>query len=149
MTHRAFPRRLRRVLALFLFVLASWPVRASNVPVRATYTYQVFTNTNAGSQTKILMRLQLTNLSQTSLLLQEVLLADFAQPPCKATLSAALTLRPGTPQEIVQQLLIPRAEVEQWQRGVHPRMILVFKTATGGTIKQTIRLEAIAARSGK
>jgi hypothetical protein len=149
MTHRAFPHRLRCVLALFLLVFASWPASANNVPVLATSTYQIVTKINAGSQTKILMRLQFTNRSRNSLLLQEVLLADFAQPPCKALLPTSLTLRPDSPQEITQQFVVPRAELDQWQHGVHPRMILVFKTATGATIKQTIRLESVDARSGK
>lgn len=149
MTHRAFLDRLRCVLALFLFVFASGPARAANVPILATYTYQVVTKASAGSQTKILMRLQLTNSSRTSLFLQDVLLADFAQPPCKAQLPVSLTLRPDTPEEITQQFVIPRAQLDQWQHGVHPRMILVFKTAKGETIKQTIRLQGVAARSGK
>ncbi len=134
-------------LTLLLCAFAAQGATAGSVPVSGSY--QVLRKTSLGSQTKILLRLHLTNRGQVVLYLQGILLWDFAQPPGGAHHASLITLPSGTSEDTNQEFVIPRLQFEQWRRGLRPRVVLDLRTATGARITQAIRLDRIPARGGE
>ena len=134
-------------VVLLLFALGTPPANAANVPISGSY--EVIQQSNVGSQTKILVRLHLTNRGQSPLSVQGILLSDFGYPPSGGPLASPVTLAPGTSQEISQELMIPRLQFDQWQKGLSPRAILQMQSKTGASITQAIRMERVPAGKGQ
>jgi hypothetical protein len=146
MNHRTF-RHCCISVAVLLFTFAVRPANAASVPISGSY--EIVQKADLGSQTKILVRYHLTNRGQSSLSVQGVLLSDFAHPPNGGPLKPPVTLSPGASGDISQELVIPRLQFDQWQRGVRPRAILELQTAAGARATQAIRLGRVAARKGE
>lgn len=144
-------RRLRNHCCFVVtFVLLAFGVQfsnAANIPVSGSY--EVIEKTDVGSQTKILLRLHLTNHGQELVSLQNVLLWDFAHPPSAGPRSSSITLHPGTSEDTTQEFVIPRLQFDEWQRGLRPRVILQLRTATGARITEAIRLDRVAPRKSE
>lgn len=143
----ALRNHLCRAAVLLVFTFGVCSANGANSPVSGTY--EIVQKTDLGSQTKLLVRFHLTNTGPSPLSLQEVLFSDFAQPPVGGTITPSITLPPRTPEVISQQLVVPRLQYEQWQRGVLPRAVLEMKTSTGARVTQAIRLAHVPAGKGE
>lgn len=147
MNRRTFRSHYCLLAALLVFTFGLQPANATDVPISGSY--EVIQKTDLGSQTKILMRLRLTNSGRNSLYVREVLLSDFAHPASGGPLTPSITLHPGTSEETLQNFVIPRLQFDQWQRGVRPRAVLELETTAGAKITLAIRLEHVPARKGE
>jgi hypothetical protein len=145
MNHRTFRNHYCLAALLLVLILGVQLANASSVPISGSY--EVIQKTDLGSQTKILLRFHLTNLGQSPLSLQQLLLSDFGHPPSSVSIAPSITLPPGTSKETSQEFVIPRLQYDQWIRGVLPRAVLELRTATGARITQAIRLQQVS--SGK
>lgn len=132
---------------LLLFIFGVRPAIANDVPISGSY--EVVQKNTLGSRTKILVRFHLTNRSQSPLTVQGILLSDFGYPPSGAPLAPPVTLSPGTSQEILQELVIPRMQFDQWQKGHSPRAILQMQSSKGTRITQAIRMVRVPAGKGE
>lgn len=125
------------------------PANAVHVPVPGSYisgSYEVVQKTDLGSRTRILLRLHLTNRGEGILYLQKILLWDFGQSPAGAPRRSLLVLHAGTSEDTTQEFTIPCSQVEQWQKGLRPRIVLELQTATGARVTQAIRLVPTAGK---
>ncbi|MFZ0774667.1 MAG: hypothetical protein WCA49_00890 [Candidatus Sulfotelmatobacter sp.] len=147
MNHRTFRRTRGLVVIFLLLALGTQCASAANVPISGSY--EVLEKTNAGSHTKILLRLHLTNHGQGLLYLQKILLWDFAHPPSASPRASSIALHAGVSEETTQEFVIPRLQFDQWQRGLRPRVVLGLQTATGTKITQAIRLDRVAGKRGE
>src|SRR5271166_6606676 len=136
--HRTSRNHYCLLVACLLVAFASQFAQAANLPISGSY--EVIEKTDLGSQTKITVRLHLTNHGQGLLYLQQVLLADFAHPSNGG---------PRTSADATQEFVIPRSQFAEWQRGLRPRVLLQLQTATGARITQVIRLDRVPARKGE
>lgn len=135
---------------MFVFILlVSCLDIASAANPQITGSYQVVQKTDLGSQVKVLVRLELTSHGQASVSVVGFLISDFAHPAVGGRQTPAITLRPGASTELTQELVIPRTEFEQWQRGVRPRVLLKLQSSTGTTFTQVIRLSHVATGKGE
>lgn len=135
------------LVALLLSIFGVHIALAAGVSISGSY--EVIEKTDLGSQMKVVVRFHLTNLGQEPVSLRGLVLSDFAYPHTQASHSGAVTLSPGTTADITQEFTIPRAEFDQWHRGLRPRVILELKTATGAGITQPVRLEHALAKKGE
>jgi len=135
------------LIGLLLCVLGAQIASAANASISGSY--EVVEKSDLGSQVKVVVRFHLTNLGQAPVILQGVVLSDFAYPHTRAAHSSAITLPPGTVEEFTQEFVIPRAEFDQWHRGLRPKVILELKTAAGAGMTQAVRLERAAAGKGE
>ena len=147
MNRRTFRSHYCLLAALLVFTFGVQPANATNAPISGSY--EVIQKTDLGTQTKILVRFHLTNRSQSSLYVQEVLLSDFGHLPIGGPLTPSITLQPGTSEETLQEFVIPRLQFDQWQRGARPRAVLELETTAGAKITQAIRLEPVPAKKGE
>ena len=145
--HRIFRNHYCLAVTLLLFGLGAQCATAGNVPV--TGSYEVIEKADLGSQTKILLRLHLTNHGQGVLYLQKILLWDFGHPPSAGPHALAIALHSGASEDATQEFVIPQLQFHQWQRGLRPRVALDLQTATGARITQAIRLDRAPARKGE
>lgn|SRR5208337_3230339 len=145
--HRTSRNHYCLLVACLLVAFASQFAQAANLPISGSY--EVIEKTDLGSQTKITVRLHLTNHGQGLLYLQQVLLADFAHPSNGGPRTSSIALNPGTSEDATQEFVIPRSQFAEWQRGLRPRVLLQLQTATGARITQVIRLDRVPARKGE
>lgn len=134
-------------VTLVLFAFGIQLAHANDAAISGSY--QIVEKTDLGAQVKVVVRLHLTNHGQNPLSLKGVLLSDFAYPHTGGPRMSPVTLRAGSSQDVSQEFVIPRAEYEQWQKGLHPRVVLELQTTTGGKITQAVRLERTPAGKGK
>ena len=134
------------IISLLCFLFGTF-VHAANDPVSGSY--EVVRKVTAGSQIKVQLRFHLTNRGTTSLSLLSIVIADMAQPPKGGRLAAPVKLPPGGREIVTQEFVIPRTEYDQWQRGVHPRVILQLRTTGGETLTQAVRLERVMSEKGE
>ncbi|HUN63341.1 MAG TPA: hypothetical protein VMU53_15190 [Candidatus Sulfotelmatobacter sp.] len=135
------------VLAFILFGGCVSIASAANPAI--TGTYQVVQKTDLGSQVRVLVRFELTSHSPVPVSVVGVLLSDFAHPAVGERQTPAITLSPGASTELTQQLVIPRSEFEQWQRGVRPRVLLKLQDSKGATFTRVVRPSHVAAGKGE
>jgi hypothetical protein len=147
MNHRNFRNHYCLAVTLLMFGLGAQSANASGV--RVTGSYEVVEKSNLGSRTKILLRLHLTNHEEGVLQLQKIVLWDFGHPPSGGPLGSSIALRSGTSEDTTREFVIPRGQIEQWQRGLLPRVVLELQAATGARITQAIRLSRVSARKGE
>lgn len=147
MNYRTLQTFSRLITIFLLFGLGALQAATDAAPISGSY--QVISKTDLGSHMKVLVRLEFTNHGQGALVLQEVLLSDFAHPSTGSPHTSSITLRPGIPEKTTQEFVIPRAEFEQWLRGVSPRVILQLQTATGVRTTNVVRLAGVSFRKGE
>lgn len=134
-------------LGLLLSSFVAWTARGAGASISGTY--EITEKSEAGSQVKIVVQFHLTNYESSPVSVQAIALSDFAYPHTTGTQDAPVTLRPGTTQDISREFVIPRAEYDQWKRGLRPRVILTLQTATGTRMSEALRLERPAAGKGE
>jgi hypothetical protein len=147
MIHRTF--RLSRYLAIALLACTFGARLANASSALITGSYEVLQKTEVGPQTKVRLRVHLTNLSQETLQVQQLLLFDFGHPPSNGTPAPPLILRPGASADTSQEFVVPRLQFEQWNMGTNPRVVLQLQTSTGARITQAIRLEPASTGKGQ
>jgi hypothetical protein len=135
------------VLALILSGCCVSIASAANPAI--TGTYQVVQKTDLGSQVRVSVRFELTSHSRAPVSVVGIVISDFAHPAVGERQAPAITLSPGASTELTQQLVIPRSEFEQWQRGVRPRVLLRLQDSTGSTFTQVVRPSHVAAGKGE
>ena len=142
--------RCMPVLVMLLALMASFSQGANAATARLTGSYEVAGKSNLGPQVKVSLRLHFSvkNQEAGTLRLQKVILADFGHRPVGVA-SSVIALRAGTSEKLAQEFVIPRAEFEEWQRGVRPRVVLEFETAAGARVTQAVRLERVSAGKGE
>lgn len=138
MNHRISCNHCWITVTVLLFGLGTQCAYASGVPI--TGSYEVIEKTDLGSRTKVLLRLHLMNHNQGELYLRKIVLWDFGYPPCGAARASSIALHSGTSENVVQEFVIPRLQLEQWQRGLLPRVVLELQTTTGARITQALHL---------
>lgn len=143
MNNRIFRRD--HVLVLFLVLLAFPCLRANAANPQISGTYEVMGKSNSGPQTKVVLRLHLTNAGPNLLYVQSVLLWDFGHAPSGGPGRPAIALPSGAQKEMTQQFVVPSTQFEQWQKGVRPRVVLNLQTAKGSKVTQAIRLTRVPA----
>ena len=142
------PRTLCRLcLGLLLASFVAWT--ASGAGASISGTYEITEKTDVGSLVKVVVQFHLTNHEASAVSLQGMELSDFAYPHANGTQAAPVTLRPGATQDISREFVIPRAEYDQWKRGLRPRVILTLQTATGTKMNEALRLDRAAAGKGE
>ena len=114
-------RVAQTVLTVCTLVTAS--ALAASTPAVAG-SYAIVSETAAGAQTRIQMRIHLVNRGISNLAVERMTFWDFSHPATGATQACKLALRAHGSAVTTQQFLIPRAEYELWQKGAHPRLVL-------------------------
>lgn len=146
MNHRIFDNRYWLAVTLLLLGLGVQFANAGNAAI--TGSYDVIERTNLGSQTKIMMRLKLTNHEQGALYVQKILLWDSGYPPIGTPRSSSIALHSGA-SEVTTEFVIRRAQADQWRKGLLPRIVLELQTAKGTKMTEVIRLGRVPARKGE
>jgi hypothetical protein len=126
-------------------LLASWTWGANAAPARLSGSYEVIGKSRVGAGMKVSLRFHLKNQGPETLHLQKVTLADFGHRPAGVAGGVAIALQPGSSQEMIQEFVIPRQELEEWQKGVRPRVVLEFGSAQGARVTEEVRLERVTA----
>ncbi|HTZ45973.1 MAG TPA: hypothetical protein VMH20_00170 [Verrucomicrobiae bacterium] len=140
----------RRFWIVLVFIsIACCVLVASAANPAITGSYQVIQTTDLGSQIKVTLRLELASHGQTPVNVVGLLICDFAHAAVGGRQTAAITLRPGISTELTQQVIIPRAEYEQWQRGVRPRVLLKLQGSAGVSFTQVVRPSHVAVGKGE
>lgn len=132
------------VVILLLITFGARSADAASHPVSGSY--EVIGKTQLGSQTKVQLRIHLTNHEQDLLYVQRILLWDFAHPPVAGPTRLSIALGSGSTEETTQEFVVSRTQFDQWQRGLRPRVVLDLQTVTGFRITQAIRLDRVSAR---
>lgn len=147
MKHRKTRHYCWLSLALLLFTFGALSAGATATPISGSY--EVIQNTGLGSQTRVQVRFHLINNGTSLLYLRRLLLSDFSHPPSGASLTQPLALRPGATGETTQEFSIPRLQLDQWKKGVLPRIVLELETTTGARTTLAIRLEHAPVKEGE
>ena len=139
---------IRKFCLFAIWLLAFGAEYASAAPA-ISGSYEIASRSNTGSRTRVVLRLHLTNNGENSFLVQRILLCDFGERPAAGPSASVITLQPYVTEETTQEFVVPRSQVEQWRRGLPPRIVLTLKAGKGRTISQAIRLEHISAGKGE
>jgi hypothetical protein len=136
-------------LGIFLLVSIFAAQAATATGVLVAGTYEIIGKSDLGSNVKVALRLRLKSQESSPLFLQGSVLSDFAYPHCRGALASEVVLRPGVTQQAVEQSVVPRAEYDQWKRGLRPRVDLELRTGTGAKITEILRLEPLSEGKGE
>lgn len=147
MTKRTSRRAHTLVLGVLIFAFGCRLANAANLPLSGSY--EVIGKTNVGSQTKVLLRLHLTNQGLGPLVLQKIVLWDRPHLPTAGPGRLAITLNSGSTEETTQEFVVSRGQFEQWQRGLRPRIVLELRMPTGAMTTRAVRLDRIPVRKGE
>jgi len=109
-------------------------------------SYEVLQKLNVGSQTRLRLRVRLTNHGQNDLNIQRFTLQDFSHAVRGGSQACALSMGAKTSLETTQEFMIPRANYELWQRGTRPRLVLEAQGPSGHKITEVVRLDPVPGR---
>jgi len=140
---RRFLRTCCSLIVIPLVLIATRLARASDAP-HLSGSYQVIRQTDVGPQTRVRLRVRLTNPGQRDLHIQRITLWDFSYPAKGATQACTIVLRSQTSTDASLEFDVPRAEYELWRRGARPRVVLEIATTEGRTTTEVVRLNLIS-----
>jgi hypothetical protein len=135
-----------RLTVAVLFVFGAPLAIAGNGPL-ISGSYEVLQDANLGSQQQIRMRIQLLNHGSSDLSIQNMTLWDFSHPDQGGSRACAITVRAHTSAETIQQFVIPRADYQEWKRGMRPRLVL--EIAGPHKSAAIVRLDRLFGREAK
>jgi hypothetical protein len=140
----------RRFWVVLVFISVGCCISiASAANPAITGSYEVIRKTDLGSQVKVLLRFELVSHRPIPVSVIGVLLSDFAHPAVGGRHTPAITLRPSGTTELTEELVVPREQFKQWQRGVRPRVLLKLQDSSGTTYTQVVRPSRVETGKGE
>lgn len=118
-------RGVQAVLALVLAAVGpTWAGNRHDL----SFTYSVTPDVVSGPLVQVSVRMSLTNRGQDSVSVQRVVFrhlhaADQAKP------FSPITVQAHSSQQVIQHLMLSRAEFERWQRDMGPKILLQIQSA--------------------
>ncbi|MGP0019575.1 MAG: hypothetical protein ACLPHP_13470 [Candidatus Sulfotelmatobacter sp.] len=134
------------LLVAGLLAFAAQFARAADAP-QLSGAYRVTHKTDLGPQTRIQLRLHLTNRTARDLHIQRITLSDFSHPDRGGSQACSIVVPAGASVDATQEFTIRRAEYDLWRRGARPRVVLEVQTPSGHNTTEVVRLDRIS--SGK
>lgn len=135
----------------YWLLLAAWLMIAPQLSQssdirRLSGSYQVVQTTQAGSQSRVQLRVRLSNQRSEDLRIQRIALWDFSHPARESMRACSLLVHGGSFADTTQEFTVLRSEYESWQHGKGPRLLLEVLLPSGRTTTEAIQLSAISSR---
>ncbi|HEX8817216.1 MAG TPA: hypothetical protein VF753_17105 [Terriglobales bacterium] len=111
--------------------------------------YQLLQKTDQGAKTRVRLQVRLVNHGQRDLHVQRVTLWDSRHPEKGATQACSIVIPAGRSADITQQFVIGHPEIELWQRGSAPRLVLEMQSPNGRRTTESVRLSQTSGRKGE
>lgn len=113
---------------------------------RLSGSYEVLQKLSVGSQTRVRLRVRLTNHGTNDLHIRRFTLQDFSHSVRGGSQTCAVTVGAKASVETTQEFTIPHADFALWQRGTRPRLLLEAQGPSGYKITEAVRLDPAPGR---
>lgn len=145
MNFSMFSRCKCLLAALGLLMMTAQFSQASDV-AKVSGSYEVLQELNVGSQTRVRLRVRLTNDGPQEFKIQRLTLQDFSHAVRGGAQACVLTLGAKASVETTQEFMIPRADFRSWKRGTRPRLLLEAQRPSGHKVTEVVRLGPVPGR---
>jgi hypothetical protein len=138
--------RCKCLLAALGLLMATAPFGHAGDVAKVSGSYEVLQKLNVGSQTRVRLRVRLTNDGAKEFQIQRLTLQDFSHSVRGGAQKCALTVGAKASVETTQEFTIPHADYALWQRGTRPRLLLEAQSPSGHKVTEVVRLDPVPGR---
>ena len=136
--------RISHLLALAgLFIVTIGFARANVVP-HLSGSYRVVQKAHLGSQTRVLLQVQLTNRGARDLRIERMTLWRSSHPAQGGARTSPFVIRNGASTSTVQEFTIPRSEYRSLSHGASLTLLIAVEGPEGRKATELVRLDAIS-----
>ena len=126
---------------IFASVLLTPPLGHASDVARLSGSYQIVQKTADSAHTRVQLHLRLTNPGPRDLHIQRLTLWDSPHPERGGTQKCSLFLHAGASLNTTQEFTISRPNLDLWNRGTRPRLVLELLGSSGRVTTAVVRLD--------